>query len=139
MQINIVLKRMYIMRSYINLFKIQCIYESSFSYICNDRLHRKRSRTITFSTMLAYNLNVTRGNHATLAGGCCTMISDKKYSIPPGGMVLKDSLQLCNMWRSGHLSRKQTRRELRWPKRNNDTSRLDSHSSPCRFTMCERR
>lgn len=51
------------------------------------------------------------------------MIPSKKYSIPPGGMVLKDRLQLDNMWRSDHLSRKRTRRELRGPRRNNDTSR----------------
>lgn len=36
------------------------------------------------------------------------MITGKKYSIPPAGMVLKGSLQLGNMWRSDHLSRKRT-------------------------------
>lgn len=60
------------------------------------------------------------------------MISGKKYSIPPGGMVLKDRLQLGNMWRSDHLSRKQTRRELRELRRNNDTFRLDLLFFPVR-------
>lgn len=94
--------------------------------ISNDRVFHRFS--------VQFDANVERRNHATLAGGCYTMISVKKYSIPPGGMVLKDRLQLGNMWRSDHLSRKQTRRELREPWRNNDTFRLDSRSSchpPC--------
>jgi len=41
------------------------------------------------------------------------MILGERYSIPPGGIVLKDRLQLGNMWRSDHLSRKRTRRVLR--------------------------
>lgn len=51
----------------------------------------------------------------------------KKYSIPPGGMVLKGKLQLGNMWQSDHLSRKRTPRdEGRELRGGTTTSRLAS-------------
>ena len=85
---------------------------SSFSCISRytgNSLERSRFPRIN----IQLDTNIARGNYATLAGGCYTMILGKRYSIPPGGMVLKDRLQLGNMWRSDHLSRKRTRRVLR--------------------------
>ena len=111
------------------------LFHASQSISDNRKQPHKRSRFPCINIQL--DTNIARGNYATLAGGCYTMILGERYSIPPGGIVLKDRLQLGNMWRSDHLSRKRTRRVLR---RGTTTHlALTCDSSLRRFSLCEMR
>lgn len=92
--------------------------------LLNDRIFHRVS--------VQLNANIARWNHANVSRR--TLYSDllgKKYSIPPRGMVLKGSLQLDNMWRSDHLSRKRTPAGVTRKTEEEQRQSLASRSSLC--------